>query len=81
MLFLQKSTPCGRFTVSITSNDVSESSILLRQESARSLKALSDLLTEAASCSLEAAVWILEAHGVDGGALGDAQRSEHTGKS
>lgn len=62
MLFLQKSTPCGRFTVSITSN-VPESSLLLTQDSARSLKNLSDLLTEGATSALQAAIGLLEAHG------------------
>lgn len=61
-LFLQKSTPCGRFTVSITSN-VPESSLLLLGESARSLKNLSDVLSDAAHLALTAAVGLLETHG------------------
>ena len=58
-LFLQKSTQCGRFTVSITSN-IPESSMLLRQESAMSLKDLSDVLTDAAQMALTAAINILD---------------------
>ena len=61
MLFLQKSTPCGRFTVSITSN-VPESSMLLVFESARSLKDLSDVLANASTLALEAAVRLLDSH-------------------
>jgi hypothetical protein len=59
-LFLQKSTPDGRFTVSITSN-TPESSLLLLQESARSLTALSDILSEASTLALTAAVNLLDA--------------------
>ena len=61
MLFLQKSTPCGRFTVSVTSN-VPEASMLLVGDSARSLKDLSDLLTDASRLALEAAVGLLDTH-------------------
>ncbi len=60
MLFLQKVTACGRFTISITSN-VPESSMLLSQDAARSLKNLSDELSGAATMALQAAVSILEA--------------------
>lgn len=59
MLFLQKSTPCGRFTVHITSN-VPEATVLITQDGARSLKALSDVLTDAATAALQAAVALLE---------------------
>lgn len=62
MLFLQKTTACGRFTISITSN-VPEASFLLVQESARSLKNLSDELSAGAAIALRGAVSLLEIHG------------------
>jgi hypothetical protein len=62
MLFLQKTTKCGRFTISITS-DTPEASTLLLQDSARSLKNLADELSAGATMALRAAVSLLEAHG------------------
>lgn len=62
MLFLEKSTPCGRFTVSITSN-IPDASLMLAQEGARSLKDLSDVLAGASTTALECAVALLEKYG------------------
>lgn len=60
-LFLRKTTPCGRFTVAITSN-VPDKEVGFVQDHARSLKNLADLLTEGATFAMEAAVLLLESH-------------------
>lgn len=81
MLFLQRSTECGRFTVSITSN-VPESSSLLAQEAAQSLKELSDILASASTLAMQAAVQCLETHvappAVDAVARGVASQGERS---
>lgn len=55
---MQKTTPCGRFTVTIISNTpLTELSTV--QDHARSLKNLADLMSEGATFALEAAVRLL----------------------
>ena len=59
-MFFEKSTPCGRFTVTIETQQVGGPS-LLRQDAARSAKDLSDICAEASRLALELAVSLLEA--------------------
>ncbi len=59
MIELTKKTEDGRFTVRITSSFPQEA-ILMDQDVARSLKQLSDVLTDAAGIAIRLAVEVLE---------------------
>lgn len=59
MLNLSKQTSCGRFIVTIRS-DVPGTDLMLVSDVARSLKELSDILSEASMLALRHAVEMLE---------------------